>query len=167
MYCEMVAASLLVCRSKVISPTVSRPRAPERSWRRPDLAGSPRQLDPQQFLYFLPLPQGHGSFLPGFCAARTEVGRDSWGGVASWLWSRMSRPSGGSRVGSSSCMCCCCRGRAQSLRAFGRLSGEQYQAPSGTLAESGHEPCKRGIRCRAFTRFQEQASLGAEDQFVH
>jgi hypothetical protein len=24
------------------------------------------QLRPQQFLYFLPLPQGHGSFLPTF-----------------------------------------------------------------------------------------------------
>ena len=33
----------------------------------------------QQFLYFLPLPQGHGSFLPGLAAPRSVAGRRSRG----------------------------------------------------------------------------------------
>jgi len=35
---------------------------------------SGRQLMPQQSLYFLPLPQGHGALRPGFSTVRTCVG---------------------------------------------------------------------------------------------
>ena len=53
--------------------------------------GFPDAQAPQHFLNFLPLPQGHGSFLPTFCLVIGVDGPTERGGQTRHLAERQSR----------------------------------------------------------------------------